>query len=190
MAPAFPWLKEKLAAYTPPLHTYEVTYKLVSQQLLEQPGCLLRTSFTPGHFTASVWAINSARTHCLLLKHQTLGHWLQPGGHADGEENLLNVALRELEEETGYTRDMLTLPLGDAIFHLDVHGIPERVRNGITEPLHLHYDARFLVEIDHTLPIPGSAENQQVRWLSNEEAEAHFPINHGRWTMLHLAQKI
>jgi 8-oxo-dGTP pyrophosphatase MutT (NUDIX family) len=37
----------------------------------------------------------------LLIYHKKLDKWLQPGGHADGEEDLHKVAKSELEEETG-----------------------------------------------------------------------------------------
>ena len=113
---------------------------------------------------------------------------MQPGGHADGDENLFEVAIKEAIEEIGYPREVMHFPLGDAIFHLDVHSIAERTRKGVTEPMHLHYDVRFLVEIDHTLPIPGSPENIPTRWFTNAQAEAEFPTNLGRWQMLDMAR--
>src|SRR5687768_14947914 len=53
----------------------------------------------PGHITGSSWILDQSRQHVLLVHHGTLNRWLQPGGHADGEENVLNVALREARSE-------------------------------------------------------------------------------------------
>ncbi|HSF52113.1 MAG TPA: NUDIX domain-containing protein, partial [Algoriphagus sp.] len=76
-----------------------------------------------GHFTASAWIVNQNRTHTLLTLHRKLGRWLQLGGHADGNEDLLDVALKEAAEESGLT----SLKLVDHnIFDLDKHIIPKR----------------------------------------------------------------
>lgn len=48
-----------------------------------------------GHFTASAWIVNKTRTHALLTHHRKLNRWLQLGGHADGNENLLEVAMKD-----------------------------------------------------------------------------------------------
>jgi 8-oxo-dGTP pyrophosphatase MutT (NUDIX family) len=88
-----------------------------------------------------------------------LNRWLQPGGHADGEENVLNVALREAQEETGLTHFKL---LQDDIFDLDIHPIPARGNF----PDHLHYDIRFLFEADINEKIIVSDESHDVSWLA------------------------
>ena len=48
-----------------------------------------------GHFTASSWLLDSARSRVLLTHHRKLDRWLQLGGHADGERDLRAVALKE-----------------------------------------------------------------------------------------------
>lgn len=125
--------------------------------------------FFPGHFTGSAWVVNPARSKILLIHHPKLNMWMQPGGHADGNANLLETALRELEEESGYTCAKV---VDGTIFDLDIHTYPARQKNGVLEPEHLHFDLRFLIEIDDTIPIPGSAENQTFAWLTLDEAEA------------------
>ena len=37
----------------------------------------------------------------VVVYHNINDGWIYPGGHADGEEKLLDVAIREVEEETG-----------------------------------------------------------------------------------------
>ncbi|HZI26501.1 MAG TPA: NUDIX hydrolase [Chryseolinea sp.] len=113
----------------------------------------------PGHITGSSWILDQSRQHVLLVHHGTLNRWLQPGGHADGEENVLNVALREAQEETGLTQFKL---LQDDIFDLDIHPIPARANF----PDHLHYDIRFLFEADINEKIIVSDESHDVSWLA------------------------
>ncbi|HEY4294591.1 NUDIX hydrolase [Luteibacter sp.] len=90
-----------------------------------------------GHFTASAWLVSADGERALLMLHRKLGRWLQPGGHADGEPDLPDVALREAEEETGL-RKLEVLP---EIFDVDRHIIPARGQ----EPEHWHYDVRYAV---------------------------------------------
>lgn len=53
------------------------------------------------HFTASNWIVNKERTKVLMAYHNIYKSWAWTGGHADGESDLLKVALREANEETG-----------------------------------------------------------------------------------------
>jgi 8-oxo-dGTP pyrophosphatase MutT (NUDIX family) len=176
------WVAEQLAGYQPEqdgLCAYErVTRQLMLHHAATQPRAFWRDCFTPGHFTASMLVTNPTHSKVLLMHHKKLQHWLQFGGHADGEENLLAVAVRELEEESGYGSDAITLQPG--VFDLDIQCIPARG----AEPEHLHYDMRFLAVVDDTQPVPGSAEQQECRWFGLAEVEAMVPVGQGRWRMM------
>jgi 8-oxo-dGTP pyrophosphatase MutT (NUDIX family) len=129
----------------------------------------------PGHVTGSAWVVNPARTHVLLLHHRKHEQWFQPGGHADGDADILRVALRETSEETGLDASHIRL-VGEGIFDVDVHVIPESARG----PRHTHYDIRFLVEMDDDIEIPGNDESHQVLWV----ALANIPrFNNNRSTL-------
>ena len=65
--------------------------------------CCSRTQLS-GHLTGSAWIVDASRTRTLLTHHRKLDKWLQLGGHADGDPDLLAVALREGREESGLTR--------------------------------------------------------------------------------------
>ena len=112
----------------------------------------------PGHITGSAWVTDTSRTKVLLLHHAKLDRWLQPGGHADGDENVLAVAQRELEEETGITTTKLLL---SEIYDLDIHPIPARK----DFPAHFHYDVRFLFEASAESAIEVSDESFDVKWI-------------------------
>jgi 8-oxo-dGTP pyrophosphatase MutT (NUDIX family) len=129
--------------------------------LLNQPRCFHRDHL-PGHITGSAWIVNVDRTRALLVHHAKLNRWLQPGGHADGEENVLNVALREAQEETGVLDFKL---LQEKIFDLDIHPIPARK----DFPEHLHFDVRFLFQAEEKEKIIVSEESHDVKWISLKE---------------------
>lgn len=94
-------------------------------------------SHPPGHFTGSAWLVSADGRRVLLTHHRKLRRWLQLGGHADGDTDLAQVALREAIEESG----LAGLRVDPAIFDLDRHCIPACG----DEPAHWHYDVRYVV---------------------------------------------
>ncbi|HWA84786.1 MAG TPA: NUDIX hydrolase [Opitutus sp.] len=119
--------------------------------------CLLR-SCLPGHLTGSAWVVDPARTRTLLTHHRKLDKWLQLGGHADGDPDLLSVALREAREESGVTR---LRAVATELFDVDRHLIPARG----DVPEHYHYDLRFMIEADPAQPLAISDESHDVAWV-------------------------
>ncbi len=119
--------------------------------------CLLR-SCIPGHVTGSAWIISPDRTRTLLTHHFKLDKWLQLGGHADGDPDLLAVALREAREESGLTRFAVA---STELFDVDRHLIPARK----SDPAHYHYDLRFLFEADPSEPLVISNESKDLAWV-------------------------
>ncbi len=129
-----------------------------------EPACFERT-LLHGHVTASAWVVDEAATHALLTHHRKLDRWLQLGGHADGDENVRDVALREAVEESG----LIGIRFADsAIYDIDVHRIPARPQ----EPAHDHYDARFAFIADRFAPLAVSAESHALAWRPIAELDA------------------
>ncbi len=126
-------------------------------ELLSHSDCFQRTHL-PGHITGSAWIVDSNRSQTLLVHHAKLNKWVQPGGHADGDENILRVALREAEEETGLKK-LKIVEL--APFDVDIHTIPLRK----DFPEHFHFDIRFLIEASIDEPILVSEESHDVKWI-------------------------
>ena len=123
----------------------------------QHPDCL-RRSCVPGHLTGSAWIVSPDRTRTLLTHHHKLDKWLQLGGHADGEGDLLAVALREAREESGLTR---VRAVSAEIFDCDCHLIPARG----AEPAHYHHDLRFMIEADPAEPLVISDESKDLAWV-------------------------
>ena len=131
------------------------------------PAHPFRRERLAGHFTASAWVVAADGARTLLTHHRKLGLWLQPGGHADGDELLPRAALKEAEEETG----LAGLRIEEGIFDLDRHWIPEH--KGV--PAHWHYDVRYVVHAGADEAFVVSEESHALAWreiaeLAQEEA--------------------
>lgn len=157
-----------------PLLTLLVNHQPVNEderQMLEKtirfvedhPDCFERR-LSIGHVTGSAWIVSPDRQKVILLHHAKLDRWFQPGGHADGDPDLLGVAVREAREETGLLAFKV---VSQAIFDVDVHTIPARA----AEPEHLHYDIRFLLEAATDHPFVQTAETKDVRWVDCDKIE-------------------
>lgn len=131
------------------------------QFVMHNENCFERTLLC-GHITGSAWVIDENATHALLLHHAKLNRWLQPGGHCDGDADVLRVALREAHEESGLTS---LCAVSNAIFDVDVHWIPERGANSHFIPGHWHYDVRFLLRAAGAEPLQINHESKDWRWV-------------------------
>lgn len=134
-----------------------------------EPRCFER-SCQEGHLTGSCWLENWDGSAALLTHHKKLGMWLQLGGHADGDSNLLNVAIREATEESGLSG---IYPLQNGIFDLGVHWIP----SWKNIPAHVHYDVRFLLKAPTRSDFIVSNESNDLRWLPKISRLDDLPNN-------------
>lgn len=143
----------------------------IRQLVAGSPDCFERAC-RPGHVTGSAWVLSPDRNRCLLVHHRKLGRWLQPGGHADGNSDLTEVALREVREETGLA-ELDLVQFGDQLTPLDVdvHLIPARrdPAGQVVEDAHEHHDIRFLVIAPETQELVLSDESHDVRWFTRQE---------------------
>ena len=121
-------------------------------------------SLAKGHITGSAWVVNADGTEILLTHHRKLDRWLQLGGHADGDGDVLRVALTEAEEESGLVD---FTHIGQGIFDIDIHPIPERKG----EPEHLHYDVRYVLRANGSTEYVVSDESHDLRWVKPEEVQ-------------------
>ena len=140
-------------------NSQEQAHRNMMVNLLRARGSAsLNRACLPGHFTASAWVIHANFDSALLLHHAKLDMWLQPGGHCDGESDLIAVAEKEVEEETGLKNIKLLQP---GIFDLDIHLIPARN----TDPWHYHYDIRFLFQAAAGASLRKNHESHALAWV-------------------------
>ncbi len=125
-----------------------------------------RTTYDPGHFTASALVLSPDRSAVALVHHVKLGIWVQPGGHIEADDvDAEAAARREVAEEVGLSE--LT-PLG--LIDVDVHAIPARP----DEPAHRHYDLRFGF-VAATSGIVAGDGTSEAHWVTRDDLDGHRP---------------
>lgn len=150
----------------------------------ENPDYLERKNQV-GHFTTSIWTINEEHTKTLMAYHRIYDSWAWIGGHADGEEDLRAVAMRELWEETGVSHGKL---LSEEIFSLETLTVDGHVKKGAWVPSHLHFNITYLAEAkeSETLRVCRD-ENTGVGWFTFEEA---LKASAEPWMVEHVYKKL
>lgn len=151
-----------------PFDSEEIVAKEKMLELLATcDDCFLR-SCRVGHFTASAFLLNKNMTHACLMHHAKLDKWVQPGGHCDGDFDVLNVAIKEAQEETG----ILELkPVSSEIFDIDMHLIPPNSKEGA----HYHFDIRFLLHAYNNDTLIKNHESKDLKWFDNSDVKV--PLN-------------
>ena len=120
-----------------------------------------------GHFTASAFVVNKERTKMVVVYHIINDGWMYPGGHADGEEDLLSVAVREVEEETG----LKVKVLDSNIYSIQSAPVKGHIKHGKYVSAHLHLDILYIMEADDTIPLVyREDESKGVKWVNFDEA--------------------
>lgn len=141
------------------------------------PNCFSR-DLAEGHMTASAMVVNADHSAVVLMLHRKLGLWLQPGGHADGETDLLAVARKEVAEETG----LRTRAVSTAIFDVDIHEIPANRKT----PAHFHYDVRFLLAAEPGQSLQSNNESRALEWVP----VADVPARNSDVSVTRMAEKL
>ncbi len=154
----------KLLEQYQPTDTKEINFK---QQIIvfvkENEDCFER-SLDIGHITASAWLLDKTGDNALLMHHAKLDRWFQLGGHADGDNNVLAVAIKEAQEESGING---VIAIDNQIFDVDVHLIPANSK----DKQHFHYDIRFLLQVQSNERLQINEESKELRWVGKNRAE-------------------
>ena len=161
-------LTQQLTQYRPWNEQEEADRRELLRRL-ESGEDLYTRSNAAAHLTASAWVVSPDRQQVLMAYHNLYQSWAWLGGHADGEADLLSVALREANEESG----VLAAPVSPDIFSLEILHVAPHVKRGKFVCAHLHLNATYLLEADDKSPIRCKPdENSRVGWFGLDEAVA------------------
>ncbi len=160
-------LFQDIKNYTPLNEQEACDRELMLDFMVRNPDHLERKNRI-AHFSASIWTVNKERTKTLMVYHNIYDSWSWIGGHADGDEDLRAVAMRELQEETGVKNARLLSP---EFFSLEMLTVNGHMRKGVYVPSHLHMNVTYLAEADEgEALIVNESENQAVKWFTFEDA--------------------
>lgn len=163
-------LQEIIESYAPSCEQEAQDQRMMLKYISLFPGNILTRENEIAHFSASAWVVNPGRDRVLMLYHNIYKSWAWPGGHADGEENLLSVALREVQEETGVAR---LRPATTDLYSLEILTVNAHIKRGRYVVPHLHLNLTYLLEADDGQPLRSKPdENSAVRWFPLDEAVA------------------
>ena len=166
--------EEQLRSFVP-FNEQEAVDRDVALRCLKQPDIYVRDNELV-HITASSWIVNADRTKVLMAYHNIMQTWAWLGGHADGETDLLQVALREAREESGVKN---IRPVSENLYSVEMLFVGGHVKRGKYVNSHLHLNATYLLEADETDELFVKAdENSGVRWIPIDEVEA---VCSSRW---------
>lgn len=119
------------------------------------------------HITSSGYIVNKNRDKVLMIYHKIYDSWAWTGGHADGDSDLLHVAIKEANEETGLEN---VKPIGKDIFSLDVLTVDGHIKKGKYVSSHLHLNVTYLLEGDEEEELKvNEDETKGVKWLPINE---------------------
>ena len=160
-------LIDEIKAYQPCCEQEERDKAVILAFLDVYDDAFLRENLV-AHMTASAWVVNPARDKVLMVYHKLYDSWAWTGGHADGETDLLSVALRECREETGVQH---VRPVTEEIYSLEILTVDGHEKRGQYVPSHLHLNLTYLLEADDADGLQVcEAENSGVRWFSLDDA--------------------
>lgn len=162
-------LRDEILAYQP-RNEQEAQDKDLILSFLDRNNDAFLRSNRVAHMTASAWVTNKDRTKVLMVYHKLYDSWAWCGGHADGEEDLLKVALKECREETGL---QTVRPINGKIASLECLTVDGHEKRGEYVPSHLHLNVTYLLEADEEEPLRVcEEENTGVKWFTPEKALA------------------
>lgn len=178
------YLISQIEAYIPFNEQEERDRELILRCLREQRDIFTREN-AAAHMTTSAWVVNPKRDKALMAYHNIYDSWSWLGGHADGREDLLQVALEEVREESGL-KDVR--PATDQIYSLEVLTVDGHVKRGAYVSSHLHLNVTYLFEAteEECLQIKPD-ENSGVAWFGLKEAVA---ASSEPWFREHIYRKL
>lgn len=152
-------LIDQIEKYKPYNEQEEKDKILILDWIRNNKNAFLREN-TVAHMTASAWVVNKERNRVLMVYHNIYNSWSWLGGHADGETDLLSVAVREVKEEAGISN---VHPVSEEIFSMESLTVDGHVKKGKYVSSHLHFNITYLLEADPEEAVSIKADEKKQR---------------------------
>ena len=137
------------------------------------------------HMTASSWIINKDKTKVLMIYHNIYDSWAWTGGHADGDEDLAYVAVKEAKEETNNKNIEL---VNNNIFSIEILKVKEHIKNGKIVKEHLHANVTYLLKANEFDKISAKIdEAKDTKWIKIEDIKSEIKE---KWMYKHIYKKL
>ena len=157
---------DALRAYSPQNEQEDADRRMILEYIRRFPDNILTRDNAIAHMTSSGFVVNADASKVLMAHHNLYRVWAWTGGHADGEADLLAVALREAREETGAEH---VRPLSAQIASVDILPVWGHVKGGRYVCAHQHLNVSYLLVAEDTDPLRArEGENTRVGWLPAE----------------------
>ncbi|WP_294377156.1 NUDIX hydrolase [uncultured Clostridium sp.] len=167
--PDYDWIQE-IIDYVPYNEQEKQDKKLILKCINQYDDILFREN-PIAHITSSGYIVNRNRTKVLMIYHNIYNSWSWTGGHADGDKDLIHVAVKEAVEETGIKNFKV---LSNKILSLDVLTVNGHIKNNKYVSSHLHLSVSYLLEADeHEELIVKEDENSGVMWIPINEIDKY-----------------
>lgn len=163
--------KEAIMAYHPINEQEEAEKRVILQYINEYPDNILLRENEFAHMTSSGFIMNKELTKVLMIHHNIYNTWAWTGGHADGDEDLLYVAMKEAKEETGVTKIQ---PLMEDVASIDILPVWGHMKKGKYVATHMHLSLAYILIADEEQELHiNEEENSGVKWIKIEEIEKY-----------------
>ena len=152
-----------------PINEQEISDKKLILDLYNTYGDnLLSRDTLIAHITVSAWITNKTMDKVLMNYHNIYKNWGWLGGHADGMDDLLQVAKKEIYEESGLSN---ITPLTTNIISLEALPVVSHIKNGKFVSSHIHLNVTYLfMANEEDMLVVNRNEGSGLKWVIKEEA--------------------
>ncbi len=148
--------------------------KSMLQFMKKNEDDVLTRKNTMAHVTASSVILNESINKMLMIHHKIYDTWTWQGGHADGESDLLKVAIKEAYEETGIEKVTVIQEENKPVIRLDILPVMEHIKNGEFITAHMHLNVAFVfIASEKELLKVNTEETNGLKWISLNEIDAY-----------------
>lgn len=166
----------EISEFTPNNDQESQDKKVILGYIKQYPHNILLRSNEIAHITSSGFIMNHSLDKVLMVHHNIRNTWAWTGGHADGDANLLQVAMKEAREETGVKN---VVPLTESIISIDILSVFGHLKNNKYVNTHLHLSVAYVLIASEkeTLRI-NQDENSGVSWFPIDKFTDVYFDNH------------